>query len=277
MSIAEIYIGERTKTLEFRFQEMSRKRSVLYKGEDVRNGWHSLCLMLISLGFKIKCPTDLIRNFVKDNLIIDVKVSSEYINFVKNNIIPKIPQYPVNVRDLVTLMWIYPKKLGQFEPWISTDINMNGLEFDCSSFKFTQHSKGSALAFISHTVDIANEIWKNQNKWHNKLIEGNIYGFDKLKRLNTNSHITVLNSYIVSKYADVIEKLNEKYNNINENKDIILGNINHTFSETFAQYEICVVVSVECKIVDDYLKEFNKLTSQNLKPSKHITFGARFR
>ena len=53
--------------------------------------------------------------------------------------------------------------------------------------------------------------------------------------------------------------------------------MNHTFDERYPPYETCVVVEVECTIVDKFLKEFNEKTGSKLNPSKHITFAARFR
>lgn len=227
-NIHQSYIGKRANTPEFKFQELCRKKFMLYDcKEDVTSGWHALCLMLSAINIPIDIPTEKIKTFIdnhnKDIQDIASELSNTYISFVKNDIILKIPKYPTNVRDLVTLMLIYPKKINEFEEWKKTKISLSHLEFDFSTFKFAQHSKGGALGYLSDEVNIADEIWNQKDKWFDALKKDNEhYKFDELKIIKMNAHITVLNSYIVSKNKELVDELCAKYNSMQDGKEIIL-------------------------------------------------------
>lgn len=292
MNISEKYIGERSKTSLFKYQEWCRIETSKYNDKYIGNGWYSLILMYINPPNNNELKDDeefqlMIKNSTKARKrlyeIITIEdmldINTGNFNKLNNEIENKLPNFPINVKNFVKDLWTFPKNQNDYEPFKKTGIIISKqFKINEKDFKFDKIDNGYYVIHKNEKT-IVDILWNNKDKWYEELIKNNQeYGFEKLEKPLFNSHITIINNNIGEKHKNKQFKINElieKYNKLDF--DINLNEILHVFDERFAPYETVVVIEIFSNIINKFLKEFNELTNENIKISQHITIAVRFR
>lgn len=190
-------------------------------------------------------------------------VGSEYHQFVTEKLALANETSQENVREPVKSIYVYPKKLNEYEPWIKVDVPE--LEVEPVLFDFDVVD-GKLYASQTSGSSLTQTIYDQILSFLPSGIVPNTEG----------THITLINSNVVAQVGMArVEAWLDEYKKDSTPFTIELGDVLTTVSNDYAAFSSCYVVKIESESIRQFMESFNQTFGTRAKPSIHLTFGTK--
>ena len=197
--------------------------------------------------------------------------SPEFNKFVVTELSKLPSDQSINVRDIVKRIWNWP---------------MTGYMKFIETRECKDHDIHDIHVKVQTVLRSTNAKYQFENGHYLRLsVPGvNKVIFDSAKaflgNLTNNLCLNSETDHVSLVPSDVIAKLDQtrwtkffdKYCKKQVN-DICLDHFAHTFSFDWARFGVCVVARLKSKNLDDFMIEFNREFSLDIKPKFHVTFA----
>ncbi len=167
-----------------------------------------------------------------------------------------------NVRRQLKLMWMFP--LVRYLPWRDVDPTAErNLLQACNALA---PAISPQLRFVEGKVYLTLGTFTSDLRFDWTTVLPNV----ALRPNFETSHITVVNSDVVSQHRVTQQELDE-FNLQHDTVALSFVAAKHTVSLDWARFSVCVVVHVECPALSDWVAQFNARHHTNLQPVLHVT------
>lgn len=240
----EKYIGERSSTRDFTFQELVRiLDSTLFQiNDDGPTGKNCLKIISFLSGLEGIGISDGLRKVIDE----ETKKAHE----------------KQNVREHVKKILKYP--IEGYLPWVEENVPQTVLSEINDIAKHIRFSiglkEGKIYALCTSNETLTDVVFSRVN-------------VDSAEKNDESSHVTIVNSNVVHDLGiDNVENFLKSYT---DSFTLETGKIKSTFSEDWSRFSTCYVIEIKSPFIEKFLKDFNCRFNTKLRVSPHVTFAIK--